>query len=460
MSSGQENGTVVVQNSKSGAGELGSMKSFALGPKRTRFRWTLAIFALLMTFMSYIDRVNLAVTAPAIINELHFTKVHIGILQTVFFVCYALCQIPSGTLTEFFGHRKIVPFSLAWWSVFTSLTATCRQFPSWVIVRGLFGVGEAPLYPGLNAAFSNWFPKRERGMAVAFMSSGSKFGPAVGIPVAAVIMATWGWRWVFVIFGAVGLVLAAVYYLLLRTHPRESRFVNEAELAYIADGQTVAAGPKKTVAPWGKFLRSTQFWAVGGQFAVADYIQYVFMAWLPVYLMEAHHFSLKQMGFGAAIPELGFAFGNIFCGLVCDYLIAKGLLDAKSRAWFGGVGLVLCGLGLCLTAMSLTKWVTVGWLTFALFSLGATLNASWSSCIDLGGKYTGTVTGWMNFWGNIIGAAAPTTTAWIAIRYGWRSAILATASTAVIGAIVWIFVKPEIPLPQESLEPAPSGVRS
>ena len=80
------------------------------GQRRTNFRWALAIFAMLMTFMSWIDRVNLAVTAPAIIKELHFTKVQIGTTQTLFFVCYALFQIPSGALAEFFGHRRIVPW--------------------------------------------------------------------------------------------------------------------------------------------------------------------------------------------------------------------------------------------------------------------------------------------------------------------------------------------------------------
>lgn len=428
--------------------------------KRTKFRWVLAIFAMLMTFMSYIDRVNLAVTTPAIIKELHFTKVEIGFLQTVFFVCYALGQLPSGTLTEFFGHRRIVPLSLAWWSVFTGLTAACRQFPTWVVVRALFGVGEAPLYPGLNAAFSSWFPKRERGTAVAFMSSGSKFGPAIGIPAAVLIMSMWGWRWVFVIFGAVGMVVALAYYLMLRTHPSESRFVNQAELEYIAEGQPLQVSGKRKMAPWSTFFRSSQFWAIGGQFAVADYIQYVFMAWLPVYLIEAHHFSLKQMGFGAAIPELGFAFGNIFCGVFCDYLIGKGLATSKSRAWFGAMGLLVCCLGLYLTGMSEDKWMTVVWLTVALSSLGATLNASWATCIDVGGQFTGTVTGWMNFCGNIIGAAAPMCTAWIATRYGWRTAILATASTGIIGAVIWIFVKPDVRLKGSEPEPVKAATAS
>lgn len=115
----------LVENSKAVTSPAGGITSAAPKRKKTNFRWVLAVFAMLMTFMAYMDRVNLAVTTPAIISEFHYTKVQIGLLQTVFFVCYALFQIPSGTLVEYFGHRKIVPLSLAWWSVFTAMTAAC-----------------------------------------------------------------------------------------------------------------------------------------------------------------------------------------------------------------------------------------------------------------------------------------------------------------------------------------------
>lgn len=441
--SSRESGSSVQTPSQAATGKTGQ--------KRTNFRWSLAIFAMLMTFMSYIDRINLAVTTPAIMKELHFTKVQIGTFQTVFFVCYALFQIPSGTLTEFFGHRRIVPLALTWWSIFTSLTAVCRSFSTWIIVRALFGMGEAPIYPGLNAAFSYWFPRRERGRAVGMLVMGAKFGPAVGIPAATLIMLRWGWRSVFVIFGALGVVIAIAYYVLLRTHPRESRFVNEAELEYIADGQAEIPVATKTMPPWKDLLRSGQVWAVGAQFAVADYIQYVFIAWLPVYLLEAHHFSLKQMGFAAALPELGFAFGTIACGILSDYLIGRGLVGSKSRAWFAGSGLLFCGIGLSLTAIAADKWTTLVGLTLSLMALGFTMNSSWTSCTDLAGKFSGTVSGWMNFWGNIVGGAAPMITAWIATQYGWQAAIFATASTGLIGAVCWFFVKPHKPLQYPSL---------
>jgi len=420
--------------------------------KRSNFRWSLAVFAMLMTFMAYADRINLAVTTPEIIKELHFTKIQIGTLQTIFFLCYALCQIPAGTVTEFFGHRRIIPLALAWWSVFTSLTAFCRDYSTWIVVRGLFGVGEAPIYPGLNTAFSQWFPRRERGRAVGMMVMGAKFGPALAIPAATLIMLEWGWRSVFVIFGAVGVFIALAYYLLLRTHPRESRFVNEAELEYIADGQAEIPSATKVMPPWKDLLRSSQVWAVGAQFTAADYIQYVFIAWLPVYLLEAHNFTLKQMGFAAALPELGFAFGTIACGVISDYLIGHGLADAKSRAWFAGLGLFFCGVGLALTALSTGQWMTVLGLTLSLMSLGFTMNSAWTTCTDLAGKFAGTVSGWMNFWGNIVGGAAPMITAWIATNYGWQAAIFTTASTGLVGAACWLFVKPHKPLQYRSLE--------
>jgi ACS family glucarate transporter-like MFS transporter len=406
----------------------------------------LAVFAFLMTLIAYLDRVNLAVATPAIMRELHFTKVQIGMLQTVFFVCYALFQVPSGTIAEFFGHRKIVPLSLGLWSLFTCLTTLCRSFPAWVVVRALFGIGEAPVYPGLSAAFADWFPKRERGKAVAFMVGGAKFGPVLGIPLATLLMIHWGWRASFYAFGIVGIVVAFAYYTLLTTYPYESKFVNQAELAQIADGQQIVKNAKKVMPPWSDFFHSGQFWAIGAQFTTAVYINYVFLAWLPVYLLEAHHFSISQMGLFAGLPELGFALGNIFCGIFSDYLVGKGLVGAKSRAWFAGMGLVLCCAGLFCTAMAQSKWTTILYLTFALASLGSTMNAAWTICADVGGKFAGTVSGWMNFCGNLVGATAPLITGLVVTKYGWQAAIVATSAAGILGAVIWIFVKPDVPL--------------
>jgi ACS family glucarate transporter-like MFS transporter len=415
--------------------------------KRTNYRWVLAFFAMLMIFMNYLDRVNLAVAAPSIMKELHFTKVQLGFFQTVFFLSYALFQIPSGTLVEFFGHRRIVPLSLGWWSIFTSLTAACSTFGTWVVIRAMFGIGEAPAYPGLNTAIFNWFPKRERGRAVGIMLMGSKLGPVFGIPVCTMLVIHYGWRSVFWICGGIGVFIALAYYVMIRTYPHESRFVNQAELEHIADGQPAAAPTqKKALAPWGQFLRSPQFWCIGGQLGTANFVSYVFIAWLPVYLLEAHHFSLKAMGFAAAIPEISFAIGNVICGLATDYVIGRKLATSKARAWFGGVGQLMCCLGLYMTAISNGKVPTIFWLSVALAFLGFSMNSSWTSASDLGGKFSGSVSGWMNFLGNLIGGMAPIVVAWVATGWGWKAAILVTALSGIVGATCWVFVRPDRPL--------------
>jgi ACS family glucarate transporter-like MFS transporter len=407
----------------------------------------LAAFAALLTFMSFMDRVNLSVTAPSIIKEFHFTMVQIGMMQTAFFISYALCQIPSGMITEFFGHRRVVPLAVVWWSIFTSTTAFCGKFSSWLVVRGLFGIGESPVFPGLNTAFAGWFPKKERGSASGFLVTGSCLGQIIGLPLSVMIMVTWGWRAVFVSFGIAGIAIAVAYYALLRTRPEECKFVNAAECEYIADGRVAAVGPKKAMAPWSEFLKSGQFWAVAVPAVSANFINYIFVTWLPVYLLEAHHFSLKQMGLASAFVFAGPALGGLTGGVIADRVIRKGRGPAKIRAWLGGIGLLLCCCGLYLTAVSANRYVTVMWLALSLACMGFSFNASWATCTDIGGRFAGTVTGWMNFWGQLIGGGlGPVLIAWIASHYSWRAAILVTATMGIIGAISWIFVKPDIPL--------------
>jgi ACS family glucarate transporter-like MFS transporter len=114
--------------------------------------------------------------------------------------------------------------------------------------------------------------------------------------------------------------------------------------------------------------------------------------------------------------------------------------------------LFVCALALGLTAVSSQKWTTLVGLTFALMALGFTITSSWISCTDIAGKFSATVSGWMNFWGNLIGGIGPIITAWIAVHYGWQTAIFATASTGTIGAICWIFVKPHKPLQYKTAE--------
>jgi MFS transporter, ACS family, glucarate transporter len=410
--------------------------------KQTNFRWCLAVLMFLIGFISYMDRVNLSVATPAIMGEFAFTKIDMGFMQTAFFVGYSAMQIPGGIMAELLGHRIVVTASVAWWSLFTVLTAATSSFTSFAVVRCLFGLGEGPVYPAMANCIYRWFHRAEKGFASSFMLSGAFIGPVFGPAITVFLMLAFGWRSVFVIFGAVGALMAFAWYFLAAPSPRDSRFVNATELAHIEEEGDLGE-QKKELAPWRNFMTSPQFWAIGIQYFITDYIMYVFLAWLPLYLMEAQQFSLQKMGIAAAFPWAAICIVTFTAAFISDKLVAAGLPKHKARTWMGASGLACCFIALYLGAMASTPWLNVFWLTISLGSLGLTFSASWAACTDIGGKFAGSVSGWMNFCGNVGGVLAPICTAWVATNYGWQSAIVFTAFTAVIGIAAWFAVKPD-----------------
>lgn len=418
-----------------------------MAAKVTRMRWFLGAVMFLISFISYMDRVNLAVATPAIMKEFAFSKIEIGWMQTTFFIGYSLMQVPGGMLAEIFGHRRIVALAVGWWSAFTALTAYGYNFTSFLLVRGLFGVGEGPIFPSFTSFIYEWFNKTEKAKASALFLSGVFLGPVAGPLITVALMVAFGWRSVFIVFGLAGLIFAVVWWIFATQTPKENKRVNEAELIHIRGGNsldsTEAAREKGKVAPWRKFMGKGQFWAIAVQYFVTDYVMYVFLAWLPLYLMEAQKFSLQKMGVAAALPWLAISITTMTTGIIADKMVAAGLSKHKARTLFGVAGLVCCCIFLYLGAIATVPWQNVLWMTLSLGTLGFTFNASWAACLDLGGKFSGSVSGWMNLWGNIGGILAPVATAWIATKYGWQAAITATAASAVVGIVSWLFVRPD-----------------
>jgi MFS transporter, ACS family, glucarate transporter len=412
--------------------------------KSSNFRWVLAAIMFAISFISYMDRVNLSVATPAIMQEFGFNKMHMGALQTAFFVGYAVMQIPGGIMAELFGYRRVVTVAVGFWSIFTSLTAMCNSFTMFAVIRALFGIGEGPLAPCFGQFIYRWFTANEKARGSACFLGGMFVGPVVGPAVTVALMLAFGWRSVFILFGIIGLGLAIAWYYFVTESPRDNQFVTEKEADYIeADLQLTQI---KSIAPWRNFITSSQFWAIGIQFFVTDYIMYVFLAWLPLYLMEARNFSLTSMGFAASLPWLALSIITFSTGFMSDKLVSSGLSKTKARTVFGTMGLTICCGALYLGAVAQDSWWNIFWLTLSLGALGFTFNASWAACMDIGGEFSGSVSGWMNFWGNLGGATAPLLTAWIATTYGWQFAILATSALAIIGVGAWLAVKPDVPL--------------
>ncbi|WP_238528223.1 MFS transporter [Acetonema longum] len=401
--------------------------------------------------VAYMDRVNLSVATPVIMDEFNFSKMEIGVLQTCFFIAYTSMQVPGGILSDFFKPRSVVAGAVTWWSAFTVLTAYCTSFNGFAVVRTLFGLGEAPILPALNAFLGRWFPDKEKGLVSAMVLAGGFIGPAIGTGLTVAIMAALGWRHVFIVYGFVGFAFVVAWHLLAKASPQESPFVNQEETAYIEEGRIEEAEKQRKIAPWGNFLKSSQFWAAGIQGCVADYIMYMFLSWLPLYLLEAQHFSLSEMGIAAIFPWLALTCCTLLSGWGGDRLVAAGHSKKVARSYLAAGGFIGCGLLLYLGAMATTPTMNVICLTLSFGFLGLAYAPAWAVGHDIGGKYVGSVVGWINFGGNMGGIFAPVVTAWIVTTFGWQAAIISTAIFAAVGVVSALLVRPDSPIKLQTL---------
>ena len=213
-------------------------------------------FAFLLAVITYLDRVCISAAAPYIMDDLDLSVLQMSVVFSAFTLSYSLFEIPSGWLGDVKGPRSVLTRIVLWWSAFTMLTAAARGFASLVVIRFLFGAGEAGAFPNIARSFSRWFPARERGRANGVMFLGSRLGGMLSAPIALLIVARWGWRTSFVVFGLLGVVWAAAWYAWYRDRPDEHPAVSREELAWIqqdgnaGDGHTSGAGtPWRALAP-------------------------------------------------------------------------------------------------------------------------------------------------------------------------------------------------------------------
>lgn len=183
------------------------------------------------------DHACIASAADYIIKDLSISKEMLGLILGIFAVGYALFQVPSGWIADRFGPRKALTIVVSVWSIFTALTGAARNAIQMLILRFLFGVGEAGAFPGATQAFFRWLPVKERGIAHGINFSGSRLGAALSLFLMPWLISIIGWRWTFVVNGMIGIIWATVWLIWFRDNPKDNRKINQAELDYIETGR-------------------------------------------------------------------------------------------------------------------------------------------------------------------------------------------------------------------------------
>src|SRR5580700_5206070 len=376
----------------------------------SRGRWYILFLISVMYLITYLDRVNISTAAPQISKEFGFDNVTMGFIFSAFVWAYALFQVPGGWLSDRFGARTVLGTIVAYWSIMTAATGLAFSATSFIVLRFLFGVGEAGAFPGATRAMQLWYPRSERGFVQGITHSASRAGAAIAPPLVLLIMINLGWRWAFLIRGR-----------------GPNGEINPPPVA------------ERTEVPWGTLLRSPNMWAIMLAYFTYVYCLWIFLTWLTKYLIDVRHFTLLKGGMLASLPLWAGVVGDTVGGLATDWLLRRTGNAKLARSGVAITGLLGCAVFIVPAALTEDPYVAVGCLTAAMFFLECTIGPSWAVPMDTGGKYSGTVSGMMNMAGNFGGAISPIVFGYLAEGGNWQAPFIVAATLLVIGAGIWAF---------------------
>jgi MFS family permease len=421
----------------------------ATAPARpTRARYWVIVFAITIAVIQYIDRVCISQAAPLVSKELSLSKEQMGWVFGAFTLAYALFEIPTGYWGDRSGPRKVLLRVVLWWSFFTAVTGAAWNWLSLVVARFLFGAGEAGCFPNLTKAFDHWLPPQERIRAQGIMWMSARWGGAITPYLVFLVLGVVSWRMAFLLFGLLGVVWAIVFARWFKDNPADHPGVNAAELALIPPPETNAGGHFNV--PWSKLLRSRSLWLLCGQYFACSYSWYFFVTWFPTYLLEVHKYNLKESALLAGLPLLVGGFGSMLTGWLAPHIQGRLGGVGRTRRVIGVFGLSCAALCLLGATMLQQPLLAVAAIAGASFFNDITLPGSWTTCMDVGGKYVGTVSGAMNMMGNLGGFVSPIVLGYIVGRTGnWSLTFYLTASLYLLGAVCWWFIDPVTPLEEQ-----------
>jgi len=300
---------------------------------RGRVRWWIVWTLFLSTAINYISRQTFSVLAPLITAQFHLSHTELAKILGAFQISYAITWLPGGILLDVVGTRLGLAIAVVFWSLINIFTGFATSAFGFASFRFLLGIGEGLNWPGASKAVADWFPREERGLAVAIFDSGSSVGGAVAAVVVPIIALALGWRWAFFFAGGLGFIWLALWlriYYPLGSHPR----VTADEVSLIRAGQdTPRTSARYGPQLWLSLVRDRNVWGIVLGRALTDPIWWFYVFWLPQYLSDARGFSLQRIALFAWLPFLAADLGNFTGGLVSGYCIRHGITVVRARTW-------------------------------------------------------------------------------------------------------------------------------
>lgn len=406
-----------------------------------RKRTWILVMLIFLGVVTFLDRINITVAGSAIMKDLNLTPDQWGWILSAFILSYGLMQIPMGAMGDKRGHRSTLALIVLWWSAFTAFTGMAGGFVSLILIRFMFGIGEAGSSPCSTGVISRWFPKKEVGKAQGYIWAASRMGGALTPFIVLPVITYLGWRAAFYILGAVGVIWSIVWYLFYRNQPKEMRGITQAEIDEAPVSQMETSSAKVSI-PWKSLLSSKQFWLILSMYFFYAFGSWFFFSWFPTFMELGRGFEKDQLTYAIAVPFVMSMIGNISGGYLTDKLSAKYGLKVGRKA-LGSSSLIISAIFMFLAAFIPGKMQVFIFLSLAFGIIDLMLPSAWALCIDLGKKYSGAVSGAMNTAGNLGGFVCSLIFGYVVSATGnYNLPLYIIAGMLVISAIIFMFIDP------------------
>jgi MFS transporter, ACS family, glucarate transporter len=412
-------------------------------PTRTRYR--AAGFLLALAAVTYLDRICISVLAPEIARDLRLTRIQMSFVFSAFAVAYAAFEIVTAWWGERIGPRRVLTRVVAWWSCFTIATSFAWSYSSLLVIRFLFGAGEAGAWPNAALAFSRWTPVSERGRAQGFFFAAAHLSGGLTPLVVAALLPHMSWRLIFAACGTVGFVWAATWFRWFRDEPRSHQDVNAAEAELIETGRVSTQHAPGNA--WRSLAASPRVWFLCLAYFSNSYGSYFVMTWLPTYLAERRGFEKESLSFFSGLPLLLSVLGDLTGGAVTDFMTRRFGLRI-GRAGVAVAGYAVAGAAMFGSVVSTTPVMAACLIAVAVAASMFTLSASWAACIDIGGQHTAVLSAAMNTTGQIGSILSPVVAGWVVTHSSnWQTPLLIMGTLYMLSAVLWMLVDPRKRLP-------------
>ncbi len=389
--------------------------------------------------VTFLDRINISVAGSSIMKDLNLSAVEWGWVQSAFILSYGLMQIPMGAYGDRHGHRKVLTQIVLWWSLFTAFTGLAGGLASLLIIRFMFGVGEAGSSPCSTGVISRWFEKNEVGKAQGYVWAASRMGGALTPFVVIPVMEWLGWRAAFWLLGGLGIIWAVVWYVMYR---------DKTPLQLPRGGEQQEASPRGGTegVSWNKILRNRQFWTICAMYFFYAFGSWFFFSWFPTFMELGRGFAKSELTYAVAVPFIMSMIGNITGGYLTDKISAKYGLKV-GRKVLGTSSLAISAVCMFLAAFIPGKMAVFVFLSLCFGIFDLMLPSAWALCIDLGKQHAGAISGAMNTFGNIGGFFCGILFGYLVQASGnYNLPLYMIAGMLLISALLFSFINPTKPI--------------